>query len=829
MNPTNRTARRRGTGWLTAAGVAAGLLGLGLPPAQAAANQYAPSIGTAVGAPLSGSTATAPVVRTSILCPDGTTAINAFLDSAAAGLVGAVAISSNSTDIGVTSTNGISLSNNLLDIAASQGRTLVNGRYELSVVCYPDLFGTAPTGQFDAVLDLTGGATPTAAGTTYTFVPPVVTPTATTTTVTASPAATAQQGATVTLTAAVSPAGAAGTVQFQDLASGSPVNVGGAVTVTAGTASLQTSALAVGARTLRAVFTPADAAAFAGSTSASIPYTITAPPAATSTTTTIAVSPAGTAVAGAPVTLTATVTPSNAAGTVQFEDTVSGTPVAVGAPVPVGGGTASATTTGLAVGAHQLRARFVPANPASFTASTSAATAYTITAPPTPPTTTTTTLTASPAGTAAQGSPVTLTAAVSPGTAVGSVQFQDVVSGTPVAVGNAVAVSGGTATVQVSDLAVGSHSLRAVFTPTNAADFTTSTSATTAYTITAVVQPPATTTTALAASPADTAAQGTAVTLTATLSPAAAAGTVQFRDTVGASTVNLGTPVIVTGGTATFSTSSLPVGQHSFTAVFTPTDPAAFTASTSSPLPYTVTAVVQPPATTTTTVSASPAGAAVAGASVTFTASVSPAAAGTVQFTDTVGGTPVAVGAPVPVTNGAASVSTTTLAVGPHRIVAAFTPADAAGFAASASAPLAYTITAAGGNDGAVATTLALKAKAVGEGREGRERRDGRGGKGHDEFLDDDDRCEVAAAARLEARVAPRAAGTVQFFDTFDGTTTPVGGPVTVKNGRARLVAGPLAAGTHVFSAVFTPADPTRFQGSTSNEAPVTVEGRRAG
>ncbi|MGI5514102.1 Ig-like domain repeat protein [Streptomyces sp. CA-106131] len=101
------------------------------------------------------------------------------------------------------------------------------------------------------------------------------------------------------------------------------------------------------------------------------------------------------------------------------------------------------------------------------------------------------------------------------------------------------------------------------------------------------------TTTTLAASPASSAVQGTAVKLTATVAPAAAVGTVRFLD----GTTQLGTPVAVSGGTATLTTSALAVGTHTLKAAFTPSDPAVYGASASAPLSYTV--KIKPPAVVT--------------------------------------------------------------------------------------------------------------------------------------------------------------------------------------------------------------------------------------
>jgi len=100
---------------------------------------------------------------------------------------------------------------------------------------------------------------------------------------------------------------------------------------------------------------------------------------ATETSTALAVAPSGTSVAGAPVTLTATVAPA-AAGTVEFRDggAVLGT-------APVTDGVARLETSALAAGAHELGAAFTPADPAAFVASASGAVAHAVTEPATEP------------------------------------------------------------------------------------------------------------------------------------------------------------------------------------------------------------------------------------------------------------------------------------------------------------------------------------------------------------------------------------------------------------------------------------------------------------
>ena len=69
---------------------------------------------------------------------------------------------------------------------------------------------------------------------------------------------------------------------------------------------------------------------------------------------------------------------------------------------------------------------------------------------------------------------------------------------------------------------------------------------------------------------------GTSLTLTAGVSPEAAAGTVQFRD----GTTALGAPVAVSAGAASRTVTVTKAGAHSYHAVFTPSDASAYSGST---------------------------------------------------------------------------------------------------------------------------------------------------------------------------------------------------------------------------------------------------------
>ncbi|UOQ56430.1 HtaA domain-containing protein [Leucobacter allii] len=78
---------------------------------------------------------------------------------------------------------------------------------------------------------------------------------------------------------------------------------------------------------------------------------------------------------------------------------------------------------------------------------------------------------------------------------------------------------------------------------------------------------------------------GAAASLTATVAPSDAAGTVQFA----ADGAALGKPRKVSAGVATLSTAALTVGARAITATFAPADPAAFAPSTSEAITVTVT------------------------------------------------------------------------------------------------------------------------------------------------------------------------------------------------------------------------------------------------
>ena len=186
-----------------------------------------------------------------------------------------------------------------------------------------------------------------------------------------------------------------------------------------------------------------------------------------------------------------------------------------------------------------------------------------------------------------------------------------------------------------------------------------------------------TSTTALASS-VNPSRVGQAVTLTATVSPGAATGTVTFKD--GSTTLGAGS---LAGGVATLTTSALTAGVHSLSAVYGGN--ASYQGSTSAPLSQTV------KADDTTTFLTSSANPARAGELVTFTAMVSPSAAtGTVTFRD--GANTLGTGT---VSGGVATHATSSLTVGVHTLTATY--AGDPTYESSTSAALSQSITNLGG------------------------------------------------------------------------------------------------------------------------------------
>ncbi|MCX5043599.1 Ig-like domain-containing protein [Aldersonia sp. NBC_00410] len=558
---------------------------------------------------------------------------------------------------------------------------------------------------------------------------------ATTTALTAP--ATATNGQSVSLSATVSPAEAGGTVQFKDGAT----DLGAPVAVNAGVATLDHTFTDNGAHSITAVYS--GAAGFITSTSAASVVDVSAANVATTT----ALTAPATATEGLSVDLSAAVSPAEAGGTVQFKDGATD----LGAPVPVTTGVATLAHTFTGVGAHSITA--VYSGGTGFLASTSAASVVDVSAADVA---TTTALTA-PA-TATEGLSVDLSAAVSPAQAGGTVQFKDGATD----LGAPVPVTAGVATLAHTFTGVGAHSITAVY--SGGTGFLASTSAASVVDVSAA---DVATTTALTA-PA-TATNGQSVSLSATVSPAEAGGTVQFKD----GATDLGAPVAVNAGVATLDHTFTDNGAHSITAVYS--GGTGFLGSTSAASVIDVSAA-NVATTTALTVPAT----ATNGVSVSLSATVSPAeAGGTVQFKD--GATDL--GAPVAVNAGVATLDHTFTDNGAHSITAVYS--GGTGFLGSTSAASVIDVSAAN-----VATTTTLDAPAT---------------------------ATTGQSVTLSATVSPEGdGGTVEFFD---GAASIGTAPVTA--GVAVLTHTFTAAGAPSVTAVYSGA--TGFLGSTSAASVITV------
>jgi hypothetical protein len=289
---------------------------------------------------------------------------------------------------------------------------------------------------------------------------------------------------------------------------------------------------------------------------------------------------------------------------------------------------------------------------------------------PTPPPavmTDTATQVTSNANPAASGQAVTLTAEVNPPDATGNVAFFD--GGTQI---GSAALSVGSASITVSNLSPGSHSITASYAGT--AGFSGSASSV----LTEVVQPPAGSTTSIALSSSlDPTQVGQNFTLTATVTPPAATGTVQFFN----GSASIGTAPL-NGGSASITVGNLQAGTATFTASYSGVG--IYRASSSPALTHTVLPPAPVATTTTITTSLNPAA---AGQPVTLTATVSPAGAtGTVKFLDST----TTIGTAT-LNGGIASVTTSTLQGGIHPLSASYTGDETN--SASTSDPIAEQIT----------------------------------------------------------------------------------------------------------------------------------------
>lgn len=420
------------------------------------------------------------------------------------------------------------------------------------------------------------------------------------------------------------------------------------------TATLTTNTLTAGSHPITAVY--AGDTDYTGSTSLVVNEVINQSPI---TTTTFLASSVNPSMFGQVITFTATVSAASGTpiGTVTFEDTTTNQSLG---QATLASGVASVTvsslvaTTGDAIEADYLGSGAFQASSATLNQGVDeSATTTTLATSGTP---------------SVVGQPVSFTAtvaAVAPGagTPTGTVQFTINGSAGPI-VGNATLASDGTATFIDSVLTPGNYTVTAAYQTDG--NFASSTSAPVKQAVNA-----ASTTTALSSSE-NPAALGDNVTFTATItvnSPGALGPAMNAADTVtfmnGTSTLGTGTITqTATGATAAFSTTALPLGDDSITAIFS--GDSNYNTSTSSAFTETI---VAGPTTTTLSSSANPS---VFGQPVTFTATVTAGNAptpptGTVFFLD--GTTQIGTGT---LSGGDATFTTSTLTVGTHSITARY-------------------------------------------------------------------------------------------------------------------------------------------------------------
>jgi large repetitive protein len=345
-------------------------------------------------------------------------------------------------------------------------------------------------------------------------------------------------------------------------------------------------------------------------------------------------------VIGDTLVLTATVQPAGN-GSVQFLD--GGSPLSLS--IPLSNGTASFTTSTLALGSHSITARYTGDNQRS--ASVSPAFMQTVAKGNSSVSVGLT------AGTnpALVGDSLTFTANVTPGSATGSVLFFDGAT----AISGSVPLVSGSASFTIATLSAGTHSITAQYSGDDT--FNSATSA--AFTET-VNRPKADVSiTVVLASGRNPSVYGASLTFSATVAPSSATGTVTFFD----GTVAISGSLPLVGGTASFSTATLGGGSHSITAQYG--GDANFNGATSAALVQTV---LKHNTEIDLELSVGDTAFRV-GTPLTFSATISPSAAtGTVTFFD---GT-TAISAPLPLNNGATSFTIATLSVGSHSITAQY-------------------------------------------------------------------------------------------------------------------------------------------------------------
>jgi hypothetical protein len=325
-------------------------------------------------------------------------------------------------------------------------------------------------------------------------------------------------------------------------------------------------------------------------------------------------------------------------------------------------GNCSTTTTALPAG-NSVYVTAVYAGGSVYESSTSAPLIVLVNDP------TTTTL-VSPAATGTYGTAYSLTANVVPTTGLGTVNAGTVTFSSGATTLATCAISGGTCTTSTNILPPGANTVIASYAQAVSGGITYNSSASGGASVTGSS---AALVVALNYSSASTVAQGTSVTLTATVTPASVAyGTVNFK--VGGATIGTCSAQQTTSGVAQCTTTVLPPGTDSLTAIFTQTTNTADFSSSTANGTASITVNVTPTVSVAPTVTSLPTGGTFYyGASATLNVSGFPATAagGTVTFADSLGASPGTC-----ILNGSGScvtaVTSSTLVVGSHSIAASY-------------------------------------------------------------------------------------------------------------------------------------------------------------
>ena len=565
-----------------------------------------------------------------------------------------------------------------------------------------------------------------------------------------------KDGTTVTISSSLNPSSPQANVTFSVLVAGTSgiptgtvsfldggTNLGTVALNAAGAASFSTSSLIVGTHHITASYS-GDANSIASSSP-----TLNQIVVASLTTTTVITSNPDVSF-GTAVTFTAGVTGSGSVvptGTVSFQD---GTTVLGTLTLDIHG-SAALTLSTLSVGSHSIRV--VYGGDANNGGSSSAAVQETIEL------ITTTTTVVSNSNNAAAGSSIQLTATITPASSVpsspitGTVTFMD--GATTL---GAATVTGGTVTITLNSLAVGQHSIFAIYGGSSIYAGSIS------PTIAQKVQQAVTSGTLIASANPSVAGKSDTLTVSITSNGGVPTGIVTFMD----GTTVLGTAALNAQGVASFTVPSFSTGTHSITAVYL---------GDNNDLGTTPALTLTVQQATTGVVLATSGSPSTAGLPITLSATVTgngSAPTGSVTFYDgavSVGTSPINAA-------GLGTISLSSLTVGSHSLTAGYS-GDAYN-ATSVSPAITQVVVKA-------TTTTALTASAS--------------------------TTPVGAPVTFTATVTGSSGalgGTVQFMDG----STVIGSPSLTANGTAVLSTSTLIVGQHIITAVYL--GDTNDYGSTS-------------